>query len=201
MPCGGTLQALRLEPHHVVSNHTGIPLQMMHFQPRNMKASLARGAVEVNRATTASGLPRASATGPSGQPGLKGAVHEPDVDWTSVLDLPAGASRHPPHMPPLLGVSEGSVHGQLSWLVSCPVRLMALSRAGQDGCFWVPVGHPHVGSAIVAGLRGRLTAQVGRKYSRHSKLKACHYCRAICNLPRCIAHQRHLFTGFSPARW
>lgn len=88
-------QALRLEPHHVISNHTGLPLQLMHFQPDSMQETYRRkagGAVEVGGSTTPSGLPRAPPAGPSGQPGLKGAVHEPDVDWTSVLDLPAGAT-------------------------------------------------------------------------------------------------------------
>ena len=89
------LQALRLEPHHVVSNHTGIPLQLMHFHPDSMQETYghkAGGTVKISRSTTPSGLPQARPAGPSGQPGLKGAVHEANVDWTSVLDLPAGSA-------------------------------------------------------------------------------------------------------------
>ena len=112
-PASYALQVLQLEPHRLISNYTGIPLQLMHC-PERAKDSFrnkAGGGLELGGGdTTPSGLPRASPSGPQGQPGLKGAVHDPNVDWTSVLDLPAGE----PRPGGMLLVHAGKVHAGLA---------------------------------------------------------------------------------------
>ena len=87
------LQALRLEPYLVISNQTGIPLQLM--QPRGVQHFFS--GVVPSRATR-DGLPRAgvppagrsSFTGQGAPSGLPAAISAPDADYTSTVDLPTG---------------------------------------------------------------------------------------------------------------
>lgn len=85
------MQALRLEPQLVISNQTGIPLQLMQLHRGRFSQSTA--GVTPNPATF-SGLPRASVP-PAGKgaPGLRAAVASPDADPTSTLDLPTSKYR------------------------------------------------------------------------------------------------------------
>ena len=89
------LQALRLEPYLVISNQTGIPLQLM--QPRRGAVQQSFAGVAPSRATS-DGLPRAGVP-PAGRPsfgqgpppqGLRSAISAQDADYTSTLDLPTG---------------------------------------------------------------------------------------------------------------
>ena len=93
-----TLQALRLEPYLVISNQTGIPLQLM--QPRGVQHSFS--GVVPSRATR-DGLPRAgvppagrlSVTGQGPPSGLPAAISAPDADYASTVDLPTGDTCEP----------------------------------------------------------------------------------------------------------
>ena len=91
-----SLQALRLEPYLVISNQTGIPLQLM--QPRRGAVQQSFAGVAPSQATH-DGLPRAGVP-PAGRPsfgqgpppqGLRSAISAQDADYTSTLDLPTGA--------------------------------------------------------------------------------------------------------------
>ena len=91
-----SLQALRLEPYLVISNQTGIPLQLM--QPRRGAVQQSFAGVAPSQATR-DGLPRAGVPpagrqsfghGPPPQ-GLRSAISAQDADHTSTLDLPTGA--------------------------------------------------------------------------------------------------------------
>lgn len=89
------LQALRLEPYLVISNQTGVPLQLM--QPRRGTIQQSFAGVVPSRAT-GDGLPRVgvppagrSFTGQGGLPeGLTSAISAPQADYTSTVDLPTG---------------------------------------------------------------------------------------------------------------
>lgn len=80
LPC---LQVLRLEPHCVISNRTGVPLQIMHHSPSNRLQRLGGKALGVQ--------PSRSQQPHQAPPGLKGVVADPRQDWTSCIDVPAGA--------------------------------------------------------------------------------------------------------------
>ena len=91
-----SLQALRLEPYLVISNQTGIPLQLM--QPRRGAVQQSFAGIAPSQATR-DGLPRAGVP-PAGRPsfgqgpppqGLRSAISAQDADYTSTLDLPTGA--------------------------------------------------------------------------------------------------------------
>ena len=80
--CLHYLQVLRLEPHCVISNRTGMPLQIMHHSPSNKLQRLG---------DKASGVQPSQGQQPSRTPpGLKGVVADPRQDWTSCMDVPAG---------------------------------------------------------------------------------------------------------------
>ncbi|KAK9908805.1 hypothetical protein WJX75_003140 [Coccomyxa subellipsoidea] len=94
--------ALRLEPQLVITNHTGIPLQLAQLHRGGYTQSIA--GVTPNPATL-SGLPRA-AVPPAGRgrgafapgaPGLRATVASSDADVTSTLDLPTGGTGIPLH--------------------------------------------------------------------------------------------------------
>ena len=75
-------QVLRLEPHVVVSNRTGIPLQLMHY---------SSGASVQRLGNKATGVQPSRGQQPQrAGPGLKGVVARPDQDWTSCIDIPSG---------------------------------------------------------------------------------------------------------------
>ena len=77
------VQVLRLEPHCVISNRTGTPLQIMHYSPSNKLQRLG---------AKASGVQPPPGKQPSrNPPGLKGVVADPQQDWTSCIDVPVGA--------------------------------------------------------------------------------------------------------------
>lgn len=88
-------QALRLEPYLVISNQTGIPLQLM--QPRRGTVHHSFAGMMPSSATR-DGLPRAgvppagrSYTGQGTPPeGLRSAISAPGADYTSTVDLPTG---------------------------------------------------------------------------------------------------------------
>ncbi len=88
---------MRLEPYLVITNQTGIPLQLM--QPRGIQQSFS--SVFPARATR-DGLPRAgvplagiSSFSWQGPPsGLTAAISAPDADYTSTVDLPTGDNLH-----------------------------------------------------------------------------------------------------------
>lgn len=92
-----TVQALRLEPYLVISNQTGVPLQLM--QPRGGAFQQSFAGVVPSRATR-DGLPRVGAppagrsyTGQGSPPeGLRTAISAANADYTSTVDLPTGAS-------------------------------------------------------------------------------------------------------------
>lgn len=85
------VQALRLEPHLVLSNLTGIPLQLMQLRGGGYAET---GYGVMPRPATLAGLPRA---GPGGQAAGGLAAHgisAPAADAASTLDLPTGVSAH-----------------------------------------------------------------------------------------------------------
>ncbi len=90
------MQALRLEPYLVISNQTGVPLQLM--QPRRGTVQQSFAGIVPSRATR-DGLPRVgippagrSYTGQGPAPeGLRTAISAADADYTSTVDLPTGA--------------------------------------------------------------------------------------------------------------
>ena len=76
------VQVLRLEPHVVVSNRTGIPLQLMHY---------SSGANVQRLGNKATGVQPSRGQQPQrAGPGLKSVVARPDQDWTSCIDIPSG---------------------------------------------------------------------------------------------------------------
>ncbi|KAK9815130.1 hypothetical protein WJX73_008307 [Symbiochloris irregularis] len=75
--------ALHLEQYIMISNYTGVPLQLKQYSDRQSE--------QPGRQAVALGLPRASPSAPRGQPGLKEAAYDPNVDHTQALELPAGA--------------------------------------------------------------------------------------------------------------
>ena len=89
------LQALRLQPYLVISNQTGVPLQLM--QPRRGEVQQSSAGVVPSRAT-GDGLPGVgvppggrSFTGQGGLPeGPTSAISAPKADYTSTVDLPTG---------------------------------------------------------------------------------------------------------------
>ena len=91
------VQALRLEPYLVISNQTGVPLQLM--QPRGGTIQQSFAGIVPSRATR-DGLPRVgvppagrSYTGQGPPPeGLRTAISAADADYTSTVDLPTGGS-------------------------------------------------------------------------------------------------------------
>ena len=82
------LQALRIAHHTVVSNRTGIPLQLMHASTQDVSRQLGRqsaGTLPAARERQEGALrPPASA------PGLRAALPDTGLDWQSSLELPAG---------------------------------------------------------------------------------------------------------------
>lgn len=83
---------MRLESYCVVSNRTGIPFQLMQWQSRDSKQTFndrAGGCTVLS--DSKGGLPKRKAETPL-QPGLRAAIQDPSVDWTSCLDLPVGRS-------------------------------------------------------------------------------------------------------------
>ncbi|KAL0043252.1 hypothetical protein WJX82_004252 [Trebouxia sp. C0006] len=78
-----TKPVLRLEPHCVVSNRTGTPLQIMHFNTGNKVQRLGGKATGVQ--------PSWGQQPQRAPPGLKGVVAKPQQDWTSCIDVPTGA--------------------------------------------------------------------------------------------------------------
>ncbi|DBB13383.1 TPA: hypothetical protein ACH3X3_005116 [Trebouxia sp. C0006] len=76
------VQVLRLEPHCVVSNRTGTPLQIMHFNTGNKVQRLGGKATGVQ--------PSWGQQPQRAPPGLKGVVAKPQQDWTSCIDVPTG---------------------------------------------------------------------------------------------------------------
>lgn len=82
------LQALRIAHHTVVSNRTGIPLQLMHASTQDVSRQLGRqsaGTLPAARERQ-QGAVRATASAP----GLRAALPDTGLDWQSSLELPAG---------------------------------------------------------------------------------------------------------------
>lgn len=75
-------QVLRLEPHCVISNRTGLPLQIMHYSSGNKVQRLGGKATGLQ--------PSQGQQPPRTPPGLKGVVANPQQDWTSCMDVPTG---------------------------------------------------------------------------------------------------------------
>ena len=76
------MQVLRLEPHCLVSNRTGIPLQLMHYSSSSSVQRMG------NKAT---GVQPSRAQQPQrGPSGLQEGGSRQDQDWTSCTDIPAG---------------------------------------------------------------------------------------------------------------
>jgi len=80
--CRVCVQVLRLEPHCVISNRTGTPLQIMHFNTGNKVQRLGGKATGVQ--------PSRGQQPQRAPPGLKGVVANPQQDWTSCIDVPTG---------------------------------------------------------------------------------------------------------------
>ena len=76
------VQVLRLEPRCVISNRTGTPLQIMHFNTGNKVQRLGGKATGVQ--------PSRGQQPQMAPPGLKGVVANPQQDWTSCIDVPTG---------------------------------------------------------------------------------------------------------------
>jgi hypothetical protein len=81
---------MRLESYCVISNRTGIPLQLMQWHSKVTAETFDDGAgggtlVDGGKG----GLPRRTHHTPV-QPGLQAAIRDPGVDWTSCMDLPTG---------------------------------------------------------------------------------------------------------------
>ena len=76
------VQVLRLEPHCVISNRTGTPLQIMHLNTGNKVQRLGGKATGVQ--------PSRGQQPQMAPPGLKGVVANPQQDWTSCIDVPTG---------------------------------------------------------------------------------------------------------------
>ena len=106
--CPYSVQVLRLEPHCVISNRTGIPLQIMHYNPSNKLQPLGG---------KASGVQPSQGQQPSRTPpGLKGVVADPRQDWTSCMDVPAGAIR------PMFCAFKHAVRGSIMKMINDHVR-------------------------------------------------------------------------------
>jgi len=80
--CHMCLQVLRLEPHCVISNRSGTPLQIMHFNTDNKVQRLGGKATGVQ--------PSRGQQPQRAPPGLTGVVANPQQDWTSCIDVPTG---------------------------------------------------------------------------------------------------------------
>ncbi|KAL0023476.1 hypothetical protein WJX79_009749 [Trebouxia sp. C0005] len=71
---------VRLEPHYVISNCTGTPLQIMQFSTDNKVPQLGG---------KATGVQPCRCQQPQKAPhGLKWVVAHPQQDWTSCVDVP-----------------------------------------------------------------------------------------------------------------
>ncbi len=92
-PCHMSLQVLRLEPHCVISNRTGTPLQIMHFNAGNKVQQLGGKATGVQ--------PSRGQQPQRAPPGLKGVVANPQQDWTSCIDVPTGMLCNQPYCTPV----------------------------------------------------------------------------------------------------
>ena len=86
------VQVLRLESHVILSNRTGVPLQVMQYSSAATMQPLSQAAIGVEPAT-GPGLPRGQ-PGQNYPPGLKGAIVDQSVDWTTCMELPAGKLLH-----------------------------------------------------------------------------------------------------------
>ena len=88
-------QALRLDPHIVITNRTGVPLQLMEPRPNAQSEGIGGAFPEPH---TPSGMPRTRgpASGQQSPPqGLRALVSEPGTDWASCVGLPPGALSPP----------------------------------------------------------------------------------------------------------
>ena len=94
--CHVWMQALRLEPHMVISNQTGIPLQLMQLRPGAYDES---GADVTAQPATLAGLPRA-ALPPPGRNGQLRAPSQPGLRAAN-RGAPASTTR-PPWTSPLV---------------------------------------------------------------------------------------------------
>ncbi|DBA72324.1 TPA: hypothetical protein ACH3X2_010565 [Trebouxia sp. C0005] len=74
---------LRLEPHCIIPNRTGTPVQIMHFSTGNKLQRLGGKATQVQ--------PSRGQQPQRAPPGVKGVVANPQQDWTSCIDAPTGA--------------------------------------------------------------------------------------------------------------
>ena len=86
------LCVLRLGPHCFISNRTGIPLQIMHFNTGNKVQRLGGKATGVQ--------PSRGQQPQRAPPGLKGVVANPQQDWTSCIDVPTGMLCNQPDCTP-----------------------------------------------------------------------------------------------------
>ncbi|KAK9864527.1 hypothetical protein WJX84_002714 [Apatococcus fuscideae] len=84
---------LRLESHVILSNRTGVPLQVMQYSSAATMQPLSQAAIGVEPAS-GPGLPRGQ-PGQNYPPGLKGAIVDQSVDWTTCMELPADAGARP----------------------------------------------------------------------------------------------------------
>ena len=99
---------LRLEPHVVISNRTGTPLQIMHHSPATRLQRLGNKATGVQ--------PAQSQQPQRTPPGLKGVVANPQQDWTSCIDIPIGTSTTKLETYPCVYCCT------LKWIKTCGVR-------------------------------------------------------------------------------
>ncbi|DBA65520.1 TPA: hypothetical protein ACH3X2_003176 [Trebouxia sp. C0005] len=124
---------LRLEPHCLISNRTGTPLQIMHFSTSNKAQRLGGKATGVQ--------PSRGQQPQRAPPGLKGVVANPQQDWTSCIDVPTRA----------LGVA---VH----WSIKSDSRAVCLRFGSQTAGSGVNVPWSHPIEASFPGGVGRHVA-------------------------------------------
>ncbi|KAK9834254.1 hypothetical protein WJX81_000411 [Elliptochloris bilobata] len=88
--------ALRLEPRVVLSNRTGVPLQLLQPRPGATEPAAGIGLMPVP--ATPTGLPRVGGAR-AGAAGLRTALSDASsaVDWAACMDLPPGALGVPLH--------------------------------------------------------------------------------------------------------
>ncbi|KAK9827173.1 hypothetical protein WJX74_009221 [Apatococcus lobatus] len=148
---------LRLESHVILSNRTGVPLQVMQYSSAATMQPLSQAAIGVEPAS-GPGLPRGQ-PGQNYPPGLKGAIVDQSVDWTTCMELPADAGARPlqwgmtaDHRAVCLRLTPNNKEeGTAPW--SCPIAVDF--PAGKDRHVAIPIRPPTSAAASTSGTDGR----------------------------------------------
>ncbi|KAL0026185.1 hypothetical protein WJX79_010473 [Trebouxia sp. C0005] len=162
---------LRLEPHCIIPNRTGTPVQIMHFSTGNKLQRLGGKATQVQ--------PSRGQQPQRAPPGVKGVVANPQQDWTSCIDAPTGALGVAPPQPsetarPGEGVSAEEADQQAS------ERSMATLLTGM-GPSWELHG-PRVARRLRHRSRQSGNGGEGPEAMEEVEAVILHFSLAVCNL-------------------